>query len=223
MNHLFLRLLAQKKRILPRKLWRKLLGEIAVDGAPIDPGTLSPISMRFAEANAELAERFPALTKLQDAPEPGEPWTEADPTRGFRTTQYLLSFMHRIDKATREERKAKAADLARINGHDATNAFTLTALVELARHARAVVANDSGPMHVMAAAAVPVFGLFGPSDWRRNHALGQRDHVIACTAVDPAYAGSRTGDCLASISPALVCERLEAAGAFGGPARAVDT
>ena len=116
MNHLFLRLLAQKKRILPRKLWRKLLGEIAVDGAPIDPGTLSPISMRFAEANAELAERFPALTKLQDAPEPGEPWTEADPTRGFRATQYLLSFMHRIDKATREERKAKAADLARING-----------------------------------------------------------------------------------------------------------
>lgn len=97
-------------------------------------------------------------------------------------------------------------------GIDASGAFTIAALAEAARHARFAVTNDSGPMHVLSAASIPVFGLFGPSDWRRNHALGQRECVIACVETVDEFRGAKTGDCLAQIPCDLVWERLGAAG-----------
>ena len=105
--------------------------------------------------------------------------------------------------------------LARVGGIDATGVFSLTELAELGRHARFAVTNDSGPMHVLSAAQLPVFGLFGPSDWRRNHALGQAAHVIACVDHDARYAGQRVGDCLASLSVDVVWSRLTASGVLG--------
>ncbi len=97
-------------------------------------------------------------------------------------------------------------------GIDATGEFSITELAELGRGARFAVTNDSGPMHVLAAAAIPVFGLFGPSDWRRNHALGQADNVIACVETCPEYAGARTAPCLERVSVELVWQRLAGRG-----------
>ena len=108
--------------------------------------------------------------------------------------------------------RARNVELARSGGIDATDAFTLAELAELGRHALCAVTNDSGPMHVLSAAGIPVFGLFGPSDWRRNHALGQAAQVIACVDYEPRYAGARCGDCLASISVETVCSRLATLG-----------
>ncbi len=105
--------------------------------------------------------------------------------------------------------------LARVGGIDATNQFSLPELAELARHAHFAVTNDSGPMHVLSAAAIPVFGLFGPSDWRRNHALAQAEHVIACVDHDPRFVGQRVGDCLSALTVELVWSRLLAAGVLG--------
>lgn len=100
--------------------------------------------------------------------------------------------------------------LAARAGIDATDRFTIPQLAELARHARFALANDSGPMHALAAAGVPVFGLFGPSDWRRNHALGQRDYVLACTELVPACAGQRSADCLAALDVDTVWRQIAA-------------
>lgn len=97
-------------------------------------------------------------------------------------------------------------------GLDATAAFTLPALVQFARHARFAVTNDSGPMHVLAAAKIPVFGLFGPSDWRRNHALGQRENVIACVECVEEFRGQLIAECLDQISCDIVWTRLRASG-----------
>lgn len=63
-------------------------------------------------------------------------------------------------------------------GIDATCIFGLPELAELARSAAFAVTNDSAPMHAIAAAGIPVFALFGPTDWRRCHALGQRARVL---------------------------------------------
>lgn len=71
------------------------------------------------------------------------------------------------------------AELARAGGIDASGEFSLPELAELGRHARFAVTNDSAPMHVLSAGAIPVYGLFGPTDWRRTHAFGQRDRVIS--------------------------------------------
>ena len=101
---------------------------------------------------------------------------------------------------------------ARAGGIDAAGEFTINELAELGRGARFAVTNDSGPMHVLAAAAIPVFGLFGPSDWRRNHALGQADNVIACVETCAGFAGARTGACLDRIPIDLVWQRLAGCG-----------
>ncbi len=69
--------------------------------------------------------------------------------------------------------------LAAAGAIDATGAFSIAGLAALASRARFALTNDSGPMHVIATARIPVYAFFGPSDWRRNHALGQRERVLA--------------------------------------------
>lgn len=113
------------------------------------------------------------------------------------------------------DRARNAALAADHCGIDATDRFTISQLAELAGHARFAVTNDSGPMHACAASGVPVFGLFGPSDWRRNHALGQREHVIACTELVPGRAGQRTADCLAALDVDTVWARIADSGLLG--------
>ncbi|MHA6264048.1 glycosyltransferase family 2 protein [Arenibacterium sp. CAU 1754] len=115
LNDLILRVLASRKRILPRQLWRSFITEIQIDGPPLDPANLSAISKRFKDANKQLIADHPALKGSALTPARAKKvWTEADPGNGYRASQYLLAFMYRIDKATRQERKGKAADLARI-------------------------------------------------------------------------------------------------------------
>jgi len=63
-------------------------------------------------------------------------------------------------------------------GIDATNAFTIAELICLGKYARCAISNDSGPMHALACSNIPVYGLFGPTDWRRHHAVGQKQNVI---------------------------------------------
>lgn len=101
---------------------------------------------------------------------------------------------------------------AAAGGIDATDCFSIAALAALGGQARFAVTNDSGPMHVLSAAGIPVFGLFGPSDWRRNHALGQRENVIACTEIIDQYRGLKSADCLSRVSCEVVWERLTQAG-----------
>lgn len=109
-----------------------------------------------------------------------------------------------------EPDSARNAALARMVGIDATAAFTLPQLALFGSRARFAVTNDSGPMHVLSASGIPVFALFGPSDWRRNHALGQAGRVLACVDFDPASRGQPTGDCLARISVDALWEKLHA-------------
>jgi heptosyltransferase II len=53
----------------------------------------------------------------------------------------------------------------------------LAALAGVATHCRALITNDSGAMHLAAAAGVPVTALFGPTDERATRPLGD-SHVI---------------------------------------------
>ncbi|MDA7426650.1 glycosyltransferase family 2 protein [Thalassococcus lentus] len=116
-NDAVLRLLAKGDVILPRQLWRKFLGEIKIKGDPIAPGSLSALSMRFEADIKALCKAHGGLSaqamkrdrKLPD-------WTEADPEKGFRATQYLMAFRWRINQATKEELANKAADLAQLRG-----------------------------------------------------------------------------------------------------------
>ncbi|WP_305968257.1 MULTISPECIES: glycosyltransferase family 2 protein [unclassified Mameliella] len=116
-NDAVLRLLDRQDILLPRPLWRKLLAEIKVPGGAILAGGLSALSMRFEEDIAALCADHPGMSPEDMEADPicGD-WTEADPTRGFRATQYLMAFRWRIARGDKEERAARAEELAHLTG-----------------------------------------------------------------------------------------------------------
>ena len=51
-------------------------------------------------------------------------------------------------------------------------------LVEIIRHSELLICNDSGPMHIAAAAGTPVAALFGPTDPALTGPYGPQCRVI---------------------------------------------
>lgn len=113
-NDVLIRYLQAHDLSCSRSTWSQMLQALQIGGAPITPGSLAPISDHFADDNAALIAPFPALAKAltPDAPEPL--WREADPELGFRATQYLAAFAHRIrTTATPLAQKRAEAEMAR--------------------------------------------------------------------------------------------------------------
>ena len=104
-----------------------------------------------------------------------------------------------------EDDRDANAELARSTGVDASAAFSFLQLVALTAHARFAVTNDSGPMHLLACGPIPVYGLFGPTDWRRNHAVGQRDRVLSLNRHEPGFRETS----LEELKPARALRQLE--------------
>jgi ADP-heptose:LPS heptosyltransferase len=116
-----------------------------------------------------------------------------------------------------EDERAMNGRLACHTGMDATAVFSFTGLLALAGHAAFAVTNDSGPMHVLSAAGLPVYAFFGPTDWRRSHALGQAARVllnpVPCSPCQlPVCPPERQHACMQGITPEAVLARLEADG-----------
>ena len=112
--------------------------------------------------------------------------------------------------------------LARQVGMDATAAFNLVELAALGRRAGFAVVNDSAPMHILSASPLPVYALFGPTDWRRSHGLGQAERVllnpVACSPCHrPVCPPGFDHRCLSDLTPAHVLARLAADGWLGPP------
>ena len=107
--------------------------------------------------------------------------------------------------------------LASKAGIDASAVFDLGELAALGHCAAFAITNDSGPMHVLSTASLPVYAFFGPTGWRRSHALGQSAQVLVnpvpCSPCHlPVCPPQRQHVCLAGITPAIVQARLEADG-----------
>jgi len=98
MNDVMIRLAQARDIFIPYDVKNQIHKAVRVAGDPITPGSLSTVSDHFAADNAALAARFPDLQAALD-PDPLQPgWTEADPTMGFRATQYLAAFLPAIMK-----------------------------------------------------------------------------------------------------------------------------
>ena len=108
-----------------------------------------------------------------------------------------------------ESEAAMNKQYAARNGIDASNQMSIIQLAELGRHARFAVTNDSGPMHILSASVIPVYAFFGPTNWKRSHAIGQEKNVLSCDllAIKPEYPLQHTS--LGAISVAVVVERLK--------------
>lgn len=80
--------------------------------------------------------------------------------------------------------------VVRIGEHavSAVGKLTLRQSYEVMKHAALFISNDSGPMHLAAAAGIPVIAIFGPTMDRRTSPLGHRTVVItAQVACRPCY------------------------------------
>lgn len=162
--------------------WREVLMSAGLDPGPLSPWL--PISDHDVDAaNSWLATH--GLTGLPMA----ILHAGASPGHAEKRWPYFAELAVAIRAAGTEVVWAGGPDDLELNralaercGIDAGGAFSLTQLAALGRHARFAVTNDSAPMHALACAGIPVFGLFGPTDWRRNHAAGQAAHVISAEA-----------------------------------------
>jgi len=100
------------------------------------------------------------------------------------------------------------AQLSGIAGIDASNEFSIIELAELGRYAKFAITNDSGPMHILSCSGIPVYAFFGPTNWKRNHAIGQEDRVFCPALLDSKPADE--GQDLKQISLDHVIARLGA-------------
>lgn len=99
-------------------------------------------------------------------------------------------------------------------GMDATGRFSILQLYELGKAAAFAVTNDSGPMHILAASGLPVYGFFGPTDWVRSHAVGQSQRVLQNpVACSPCFLNrcppAKGHACLRNITPEAVFHKLK--------------
>ncbi|MGR8948273.1 MAG: glycosyltransferase family 9 protein [Gammaproteobacteria bacterium] len=131
----------------------------------------------------------------------------ASPNRPEKRWPYFASLADRLIEygfvpiwlGAAADKNQNEAYIQASGGVDTSGAFTIAELACLGEYFKFAVTNDSGPMHILAASGIPVYGLFGPSDWRRNHALGQSRYVIT----SPDENGP-----LAAISAEFVWQRL---------------
>jgi ADP-heptose:LPS heptosyltransferase len=85
-----------------------------------------------------------------------------------------------------------------------TDLLTTAALL---RRCRLVIANDSGLMHLAAAAGAPTLGIFGPTDENRVGPRGQQSYTIRAPHTRPEYDVNRNFNLGNAPHPTL--ERLE--------------
>ena len=101
--------------------------------------------------------------------------------------------------------------LSSITGINANNLFTFSELAELGRHASFAITNDSGPMHILSCANIPVYALFGPTNWKCAHATGQNGRVISAQGNSDLIFGNNNTFCpfpLKTISTEIVISHL---------------
>ena len=95
-------------------------------------------------------------------------------------------------------RVMEAAKTVRIT--DLSGETTPGGLVEVIRHSELLICNDSGPMHIAAAAGTPVLALFGPTDPALTGPYGPH-----CRVIQPEL------DCLGCLSKSCSTERCHSA------------
>lgn len=88
---------------------------------------------------------------------------------------------------------------------------TIHQMIGATRRARAVVAVDSGPLHIAAALGKPGVAIFGPTDPARNGPYGDSLTVLRDQTVCTTYhRNSEISAAMSSVTPEQVCEALAA-------------
>lgn len=136
----------------------------------------------------------------------------ADAARDLGARSVLVGTAE-ASEAAREIAEAAARAGSDAPPIDLTGRTSLKELVAVIAEARALVTNDSGPMHIAAAVGTPTVALFGPTNPRRTGPFGPGHRVIAGRAAcSPCYrrqcllGGTETIRCLKNVTAEEVSE-----------------
>ena len=78
----------------------------------------------------------------------------------------------------------------------------------MGKHAAFAVTNDSAPMHILSCSDIPIYALFGPTNPKRTHALGQSNRVISMSSNFPADDSKFIPHDISKISLSSVLEKI---------------
>lgn len=191
--------------------------------ADLDVPTLAPAERRLhvnlspsavAQAEALLDERGMAAT----------PWIAVAPGAAHATKRWGSARWAALGALVRERGLGEplavggpgdAQEIAASGLPTAPLDLPLPTLAALLSRARALVAGDTGPMHLAGAVGTPVLGLYGPTDPTRWGPLGPRDRVLTlrmpCSPCSD-HGGPRcplgTHACLRDLAPERVADTL---------------
>jgi heptosyltransferase III len=90
-------------------------------------------------------------------------------------------------------------------------ALKLAEFIAVLKQARALISNDTGPMHFAAALGVPVVALFGPTSVEKWSPLGEKVRVLraeGCSCAPTLHDCQKAVPCMAGISPESVIRSL---------------
>jgi len=93
--------------------------------------------------------------------------------------------------------------LAAATGCEVAPPTDLRELAWLLRHARLVIAGDTGPLHLAAALGTRVVALFGPTDPRRNGPYGQLGNVVETWSTAKSIEAITAADVLQKVEEVL--------------------
>lgn len=85
---------------------------------------------------------------------------------------------HRVVTVWGPGEKGIASEIAEKSGTELAPPTSLRELAFALRRARVMIAGDTGPLHLAAAAGTPVVGIYGPTDPARNGPWNQIDRCV---------------------------------------------
>lgn len=111
---------------------------------------------------------------------PGARWkTKIWPSESFGKVAAMLP-MRSVIVGSPSDRSIAADLLLHAEGKAISLAgeTDLKGLIDVIGHARLVITNDTGPMHIAAALNIPVVAVFGPTDPRRTGPYGRNNIIL---------------------------------------------
>lgn len=185
------------------------------------PSYTLPIPVRFQKQAEEWLARHQLsptqkLFGMHVGSAAGFTWKRWPAPNFLQVARYALNKNYHVLLFSGPEEKSENEKLARRLGENTVivtaGLYTIAAIM---RYCHAVLSNDSGLMHLSAAAGVATYGLFGPTDERQTGPRGIHSVAIRAPGTKPAYnternfaLGNETHPSLRALTADQVCETI---------------
>jgi heptosyltransferase-3 len=179
------------------------------------------IALDFKDSDIELANQFLNQNKINQfavfhcgARRKLRQWKESNfiAVAKYLNQHYQLQIVFAGDESDMEmiARMQKSLDFTSFS---IAGKFSLPTFAALCKRARVFLGNESGPLHVAAAAGCAVLGLYGPGEPHVFYPWGSNGHylheVLSCNPCDQIHCKFPDNTCMDRISIAAVQSKLD--------------